>query len=167
MISKSYIQKNLKHFDSRFRRATSPKESLFYSKLALMELCGWIEMSMDDIVLRCAKRRIKDGNNTKMVADVIIKKNYGFDYQRNFRRMLISLVGLAGVERLEKKLNPPIHTLFVSTLQTLRTARNAEAHTYVKGTTRAIDAPSVTLSRFQPIYLGLRALDTRLQKLGY
>lgn len=167
MISKNYIEANLKYFDSRFRHAGSTKESLFYSKLALMELCGWIEISMDDIVVRCAKKRIKDAANSKMLHNEIVRKNYGFDYERNFRRMLIRVIGLIGTEKLERKLNKTAHSKFVSTLSSLKLARDAEAHTYVKGTTRSIDAPSLTLSRFFDVYAGLSSLDAKLRKMTF
>jgi hypothetical protein len=167
MISKSYILQNLKYCDRRFRNAASVKENLFFSKLAIIELCGWIEVSMDDVTLRCARRRIKVQTNIDQVHDTIVGRNYGFDYNRNFRKMLISIIGLSGIERLEKKINQTIHLRFVSTLTTLKMARNNEAHTYVKGITRNIDAPSITLIRFNDIYVGLTEIDSKLSELGY
>ena len=51
MIAKSYILANLNALDARYKRASRAKDALFASKLALLELCGWIEESMDDIVV--------------------------------------------------------------------------------------------------------------------
>lgn len=50
MIVKGTIYKTLKDLDRLFTKETDPKKQLFYSKLALMELCGWIEVTMDNIV---------------------------------------------------------------------------------------------------------------------
>ena len=65
MIAKSYILKNLKALDKHFINTNSSKDSLFYSKLALLELCGWIEESIGYIVLRCADRKLNDNKNKK------------------------------------------------------------------------------------------------------
>ena len=89
MIARSYILDNLTTLDRKYRNSTTTKESLFYSKLAVLELCGWIEESMDDIVLRCARRHLKDQANIDYVHEDIVKRTYGFDYQRHFRRMLM------------------------------------------------------------------------------
>ena len=56
MIARTYILDNLNKLDVRYRKAATLKDSLFYSKLAVLELCGWIEESMDDVILRCARR---------------------------------------------------------------------------------------------------------------
>jgi hypothetical protein len=55
MITRSYITSSFKFLDRKYRKATTSKELFFYSKLAIFELCGWIEESMDDIILRCAR----------------------------------------------------------------------------------------------------------------
>lgn len=82
-------------------------KKIFYSKLALIELCGWIEETMDDIVLRCAKRCLKSPANQKFIKDVIIKPNYNFQYEA-FRKMLMIVIGLATLEKIEKKLEKTV-----------------------------------------------------------
>ena len=45
------------------------KESLFCSKLTIMELCGWVEESMDDVVLRYSRPgRNKSGTSRSAVS---------------------------------------------------------------------------------------------------
>ena len=58
MIGKTNIERNIKQLKTNFNKTNSPKLELFYSKLAIIELCGWIEESMDDIVLRCSNPKI-------------------------------------------------------------------------------------------------------------
>jgi hypothetical protein len=155
---------NLARLDRLFRKARTHKESLFYSKLAILELCGWIEESMDDVVLRCAVRCLKVSGNRAYVETAIVKRNYGFEYERHFRGMLGRVVGLAHVERIERRVDPSIHARFIGTLSTLSTVRNAEAHTHLKGVTRAINAPSVTRAQFADVYAGLVEYDRVLRK---
>lgn len=164
MIARGYMQDNLTRLDGLFRRARTTKEAQFYSKLAVLELCGWIEESMDDVVLRCAVRCLRVSANRKYVEDDIVARTYGFEYKKHFRSMLARVVGLLQVEKIERKLDPTVHARFTSTLGTLSTVRNAEAHTHLKGVTRVINAPSVTLGHFSDIYAGLAAYDRVLRK---
>ena len=145
--------------DRKFRVAQSTKESLFYSKLAILELCGWIEESMDDIVLRCSNRHLRERSNKNYIEKYVVQRTYGFDYEKHFRKMMIHLVGVINVERIEKKVDPIKRDLFKSTLSSLKTMRNAEAHTHLKATTRQINAPSVTLSQLPAVLDGLMEYD--------
>lgn len=167
MIAKSYILRNLTELDSAFRNAKTQKHAVYFSKLAILELCGWIEISMDDIILAHCGRHVKVNKNTKYIADDIVKKTYGFDYERNFRKMLINLVGIVTCETLEAGLPAPIHARFLAQLQSLKVVRNSLAHTYLKGSpaTMTIDAPSVTKARFTDVFNGLKAFETELRAI--
>lgn len=162
MITHSSILANLRTLDRMFRNATSRKESLFYSKLAVLELCGWIEESMDDVVLCCARRHLKDEANFTYVQNEIVRRTSGFDYQQHFRRMLIQLLGVINVERIEKRVDQSKRLKLTATLEALKTVRNAEAHTHIKGVTRHINAPSVTLNQFPALYEGLVEFDATM-----
>ena len=164
MISKTYIQTNLQNLDAAYQRAGGNKLSYYLSKLAILELCGWIEMSMDDVIQRHCNRQLSEAANRKYVENDIIKRNYGFDYQYNFRAMLIRLVGLVQVEQIEAQTNAVTHALFETNLTSLKTLRNGLAHTYTK-TLGQIDAPQITRARFQPLYDGLHAYDQQLRAL--
>jgi cystathionine beta-lyase family protein involved in aluminum resistance len=165
MVSKSYIYSNLKQLDVLYNQARTQKEKLYYSKLAMLELCGWIEESMDDIIKKCANRVLKVEKNKKYVAD-IIKKTNGFGYDEHFRRMLISVVGLVSIEKIEKKVDPSKYCQFTAALNNLKSARNREAHTHLKGTTRIVDSPSLTIGNFQHVYEGLKEFETKLKELN-
>ena len=60
------------------------KRSLL-SKLATLELCGWIEVSMDDIVIRMAKRLLSDPVDRATYESEFVNRVHGFDYQIHFR----------------------------------------------------------------------------------
>lgn len=167
MITRIYILDTLKMLDQKFKKSTSQKESLFYSKLAILELCGWIEESMDDVVLRCARRHLKIRKNVNFLETEIVKRTSGFDYQNHFRRMLIQLIGLINVEKIEKIVDQNKRLKLMATLSALKKIRDSEAHTHIKGITRNINAPSVTLNQFPALYGGLVEFDAVMRRTKF
>jgi hypothetical protein len=105
MVTRSYIVSNLSSLSRSFTNAKNQRDSLFFSKLAILELCGWIEESMDDVVTRCSARRLKLQANIEHCEKQIVKRTYGFDYQEHFRSMLIRLLGLINVEKIESRVD--------------------------------------------------------------
>ena len=156
---------NLRSLDHQYRKARSAKEALFCSKLAILELCGWIEESMDDVVRCCAVRHLNLQDNLTFCERDIIKRTHGFEYEPHFRSMLIRLMGLIAVEKLEKKIDQNIHAAMLAVLSSLKNSRNSEAHTHLKGTTRILNAPSVTIGQFQPVYDGLIEFEKQIRKM--
>ena len=69
--------------------------------------------------------------------------------------MLIQLIGIVKVERLEKLVDQSKKDQLKATLSILKSVRNSEAHTHIKGVTRHINAPSVTIAQFAVVYEGL------------
>lgn len=58
MIVKKYIRNTLDSLDSKYNSAltsSDPNEPVFYSKMAVLEYCGWIEEALDKIAIRCIK----------------------------------------------------------------------------------------------------------------
>lgn len=137
---------------------------LFYSKLALLELGGWIEISLDEIFYREVKFRM---SNTSYIKEMkgSIKKNSGFAYEFNIRKVLIQLIGHHGIELLESNMNAATFIRFKAELISLRNSRNSEAHVYIKGTTRSIDAPSITRARIEPLHAGLLELRDKVRQI--
>jgi len=166
MPIKKHIEENLKHLDQSYRGETNPKRALYFSKLAILELCGWIEISMDEIITNYCDKKVIALPNKKIVAD-IVKTTYGFEYEKHFRKMLLSLIGVVAFERLEASVNVSIATKFKSHLVTLKNIRDRLAHTYIKGAPgiNSLDAPSVTLSRLREIYDGLNEFKKQLNAL--
>lgn len=114
---------------------------------------------MDDIVLRCAARHLVRPDNRKFCKDDIVKRTYGFEYDKNFRSMLIRLLGLISVENIEARVDQSKRDSMKATLTVLTGQRNTEAHTHLRGVGRTINAPSVTMGQFQPLYEGLMEFD--------
>lgn len=153
------MSRNLDLINRSYLKASSQREAFFFSKLAILELCGWIEESMDDLVMRCAIRHLREPTNREYCKRDFVDRTYGFDYQKNFRFMLIRLLGLINVETIEARVDPTKLDSMTAALASLKGQRNTEAHTHLKGTIRTINAPSVTIAQLQPLYDGLREFD--------
>lgn len=165
MIAKSYIERNLRRINRLYAGTANTQDALFYSKLATLELCGWIEVSMDEMVLRTARRLLKSSSDQSFYKKKYVKKVYGFEYNQHIRPMLIGLIGVQGVVKLENRLDPVLFDPMRGALTTLKPHRDTQTHEYIKGATLVLDAPSVTLSRFKTIYEGLTELDRGLRLL--
>lgn len=163
MVVKKHILNNIKRLNSLYNTSTTV-EATYYSKLAIIELCGWIEFTMDNIVEHFANKHLK----TKPFKDSfksIKEKNYGFDYKQNFRKMLSQTVGMHNTEKLETKLNHSGQIAILNaTLDSLKTLRNDAAHTYVDAT-KTYQAPSVTKAQFEQIFPILKDFSKEVKML--
>ncbi|MDC8005542.1 HEPN domain-containing protein [Aureisphaera galaxeae] len=164
MIAKSYIRNTLEELNKLYNNSQSQKKAIYFSKLALIELCGWIEETVDDIVIKHANRKLNDSSNKDYCRKNIVKPNYGFQYNRNIRPMLISTIGLIEVEKLERELERTGKiTLLKGYLANIKDSRNSAAHTHLKGTTRTYNAPSRTIGDFNKIGPILEKIDQKLR----
>ena len=161
MIVKKYILSNLNRFDRLYNQSlisSDPKDPIYYSKLAVIEFCGWIEMSMDDIINRSAYPYLKTTIFKQMLSDTI-DNVYGFQYKKHFRKTLCHAIGMVKMEKIETKLinNGDLDT-FKSQLDNLKKLRDEAAHTWVSGTTPIYPSPSIIISYLMIIYPILRFL---------
>lgn len=165
MIAKSYIKSTLEELNQLYNSASSQKKAIYFSKLAVLELCGWIEEVFDDIIIRHSKRNLRLPVNKLYTQERIVNPNYGFDYKKNIRPMFIGLIGLIQMEKLEKELEKTGKiTLLKSYLGSLRVTRNKAAHTHLRGVTVTYNAPSQTLGDFHRICTILEIIDSELRK---
>ncbi len=127
----------------------------YYSKLALLECAGWIEESMDLIVRRCVSiRRVR----SRPVIDYIenlIEYNYGFDYKKNFKKILCQTIGVVEFNKIERSIDSITLSNFIGALTTLKTIRDTHAHTYILNTPAPFHSPSWVRSTFTNLYNGL------------
>ena len=165
MINKGQIQKNLIQIDNSYIKSKRPRQTLYFSKLAILELCGWIEESMDNIVQTFAGRRLRKPANLTFIEKQVIRRTYSFEYDQHFRSMLIQVFGIINVERLENNLDKTKFDIMKSTLISLKECRDKQAHTHLKDTTMIIDAPSTTQNRFRIVYDGLKDIESCIRKM--
>ncbi|MEE4634250.1 hypothetical protein V2K98_12035 [Pseudomonas alliivorans] len=154
-------------FDAGLKTGCSTKTLNYYCKLALIELCGWVEQAMDELILASAARSAIAGHGEIKIR---VDKTYSFDYGEAFRPLLLLLVGYKQCEAIESKLNGAPLSAFQtmkSLLSTLRPHRNAHAHTHLESSMNQIMAPSSTRAHLKNIEKGLIEIEMELISLGY
>ncbi len=163
MVVKKHILNNIQKLDRLYNSAPTT-EATYYSKLAIIELCGWIEHSMDNIVDNFANRRLRTTPFRDMFLSI---KNgtYGFEYKKNFRKMLSNTIGLHNMESIESSLTTTGEiAILEATLASLKTLRNNAAHTFID-TTTTYQSPSVTKSQLLIIYPILKKIGQQVRTL--
>ena len=166
MVNKTRIQSNLKQIEKLYQKYMSDRSRRgeYFSKLAIIEVCGWIEESMDDIIRGYTNKHLKEQKNLTFV-EALIGQTHSFTYKANFRNMLIQIIGIVNVEKLEQVFDERKFTQMTSSLGVLKQRRDDQAHTHIKDTTPTIDAPSVTKNRFQNVYEGLKDIESCIRNM--
>jgi len=165
MIIKGYIKKTLDQLENLYNKHTSLAKDIYYSKLALLEFCGWIEESMDAIVSKRVMSSLKTSRFKKILRKNIIKENHGFQYSSNFCPMVIKTIGIINAEQIELKMNSTGQIDILSTeLGNLKKSRDDNAHTFIRGTTTIIQSPSITKNQFKIIYPILKKYEHEINK---
>ena len=95
--------------------AVGPERPKLLSKLALLELCGWLETEQDRIMGTLDGSCLKDPTWTQKE---IVEKTFGFEYGRHFRPMLVKLIG----EHLTRRLESQIDQKYPGDLERLRSS---------------------------------------------
>jgi hypothetical protein len=165
MIDTEDIEKTLLSLEDLYNEAEQTNEIRklsFFSKLAIIEVCNWIEEVQDKMLMQLTQDKINE-ENKKYIGE-IIKNNHGFGYNKNFRKLLLNIIGIIELEKVEKKLEDN-----GSALQRLRTElgnfkkeRDRAAHTHIKEVTERYDAVSLTRSRFDNLVFLLNLLSQEL-----
>ncbi len=132
--------------------STDPQAPIYFAKLAILEYCGWIEESMDEIARRAIKRKIRTITFEQIFNDKIIGGTSGFQYKKHFRPMLIQIIGIVGMEELQDHLDRTGNLdVFIKELEDLKKNRNTAAHTWI-GVTNTYPAPSLPLKSLNIIF---------------
>ncbi len=162
-ISKILLLLEQLYNDPEFSKI-DPKWPKLVSKLAILEVCGWIEESMDYIIRNCANRHLKMSVNQDYIEKTVIKLTHTFNYEK-FRDMLIKTIGIIKVEELENSIDSRKFHIMKSVLGSLKVDRDKHAHKHLKETTSQIAAPSKTKDNFSKVYDGLEEIDNKLIQL--
>ena len=138
-------------------------EPTYYSKLAVIEFCGWIESVMDAIADKYMLSKLETPDYIKLFKDAK-EKNHGFQYNNNFRTMLCGTIGIRKTELLEKKIGAANVAVLKSVLGTLKNERNSAAHTQTNATS-IFQAPSTTRSQLHQIFPILESFYNEISKM--
>lgn len=165
MIKKTLIIKELNKLNILYNSSlvgTDIDLPKYYSKLALMELCGWIEENLDNLILEYSNKKL---TSSSYVVNKV-KNNSSFN-SSSFKELLILIIGNVGFEKIEDKINLSKKTRLTSTLDNLKPMRDSHAHTTIFGTSQAFFAPSRIISDFNNVYEGIKEYEKFLKKMSY
>jgi hypothetical protein len=122
------------------------------SKLATLELCGWLEGEFDKIILNVQDGRLNDSDWVRVE---ILSRTNGFRYTEDLRAMLTKIVGEVFVRRVEEKMeqkHPRELERLKSLLGYLWKVRCSFAHADVAAniaSQQKFEAPSWTLNQYK------------------
>jgi len=166
MITDSEISDTLvllkDHYDAEFGVKKMPE---LYSKIALLELCGWIEDSMDEIVDNFTKRTVKT-NDYLQVFESIKENTHGFQWDKHTRRMLYSTIGVHNVEKLDYQLqHKGIFIQKVENILEILWKERGMAHTHtISGNTYQF-TPSVCIGHLRDIYPVIKGISEEMETI--
>lgn len=145
------VQDTLNLLNTRFNEETAPERPKLISKLALLELCGWLENWMDDFI----KELSHDQNcEIEFINSSVIKPNHGFNYKKNFRSMITKIMGEYCVNIVERRFEatyPGDLERLKNHLGQLKGLRNDFAHNQYNAVIISqahFQAPSIIIANF-------------------
>lgn len=160
------VETTLRQLDAWYREASDgAQRPKLLSKLALLELCGWLEGEFDRLILRAQAGRLDD---ELWVQKKILDRTNGFDYDDHFRPMLCRLVGEVFARKVEARMdaqNPGELLRLKGLLGDLWKKRCAFAHADVTANVasqQTFDAPSWTSNQFRILNGLIRRLETAI-----
>lgn len=138
-----------------------------YCKIGLIELCGWIEQAMDEVIHASSART---GCTDLAWLSKETENTYSFHYEEAFRPLLYGLIGQKQYEAMELALNGKAKTAFPSMkalLSTLKKPRNIHAHSHLLPATEPINTPSTLRGHQKTIAAGLSEIEMYLTGIGH
>lgn len=168
MVSVDKIEDTLKWLEKCYDNSkdTYIKESRIYSKMAVLELSGWVEESMDGIILNLADKKLDSKNARRRLEKIILNVN-GFTYEKHFLKMLRKSIGIINEESIKKQIYDRADgTLnkFKTALDKLYNKRNPLAHTFSQEQQQRFDSPSQVRGYYNDICSGLKAFEEEIAK---
>lgn len=138
--------------------------AILISKLALLEFCGWLEETIDEIAINCISATIPKAIDRQRLQDKI-DHTTGFSY-RSMRELLTHALGVKKYNEVEKRLNKDgsLERL-QSKLASLNKHRRDAAHRTVQGAMETYNSPNVILSDFNYSLVILQKLWTIVREV--
>lgn len=145
------VASTLQALDVWFKEPTTSNErTKLLSKLAILELCGWLEVEFDRLIRLVEVGRL---NDSAWVEKNVIEKTNGFTYNSHWRPMLCKVVGEVFARRVELAMevaHPTELEHLKSMLGQLWKDRCSFAHADMNtnvATQQTFNAPSWTISQ--------------------
>ena len=165
MIDFTTIHTNLAHLDAEYSSTTDITMSILYSKLAVIEFCGWIEVSIDTLAKDYLNNSILDHTLIGKV-ESFIDGHYGFNYDRNVLPIICSAIGTSNWENIIDICPVSDFANFLTVLGNYKRMRDSAAHTNVIiGITMTYYSPSVVLNDYYKIKPAIHFFESQIAKL--
>ena len=161
MLPKTSIEDILKDLQILYDNHPDNNHKIYFSKLALLELCGWIELAHDEIIKNYSDTKLTIKINKDEIEKIVIAQTYGFSYKSHFRPMVIKLIVFHRVEILESNLNSDI-LILKAQLGDLYKLRNKAAHTPTIGEIPTYQSPSSMLGYLNSLHTKLTNFEIEL-----
>lgn len=146
------VASTLQALDVWFKEPTTSNDrTKLLSKLAIIELCGWLEVEFDRLIRLVEAGRL---NDLAWVEKHVIEKTNGFSYNSHWRPMLCKVVGEVFARRVEQAMDaahPTELEQLKSLLGQLWKDRCSFAHADMNTNVAAqqtFNAPSWTISQY-------------------
>lgn len=167
VLANEEISATLKELECRFLAdGVADRELELLSKLAIIELGGWVEERFDEIVVEYVQRKLTDNEEMDRIRKEVIDKVYGFDYDSDIRPMIERVIGSVNYCVIKANL---IHSggyfILKSVLGELRHERNRVAHTHWMGVTRKLAAPSSVINWLKRIYPHINDIEKCIRNM--
>jgi hypothetical protein len=147
------VQETLRQLDNWYNEpGVGSQRPKLLSKLAMLELCGWIEGELDRVVISAVAVKL---NDAPWVNEKVIGKTSGFHYGDHLRPMIARLVGETFARQIEIRMEqdyPGELDRLKELLTILWKRRCGFAHADVNtniATQQAFDAPSYSLNQYR------------------
>jgi|GEM_PF-3076353 len=160
------LRKTLRFLDKMFldhQSAEDAEEAVAFAKLAVLEFCGWVEMTIDDIARKAVCISLPE-DHQRAPLEELIKKTSAFGYKNNITPIMVAAIGSVRFAAFEQTLrNEGVLSQIEGVINSAEfiNMRNRAAHTFNDGTQRNYDAPSAILGRLDqvaPLLDRMRAL---------
>lgn len=165
MINYTDIEDTLNRLEREYNSCSETQLSILYSKLAVLELCGWIETSVDTLLKEYIDDNICDDNNKKLI-NSIIDRNYGFKFKEHIFPMLCSVLGISNVENILDSIPDRDMQNFKTLLGNYAKIRDFAAHNNVEiSTTPRYNAPSSVLHDYLLIKPAIQLMENKIKRI--
>lgn len=170
MIDYVSIENTLKLLDREYNNAQNSSQvdsqmPVLFSKLAILELCGWIEVSVDNVLFEYVNNTVVKEENKKIIRERIAV-NYGFKFKTNLQPLFCSVFGIKNYEDIIGALSDQELANMQTTLGNLAKLRDIAAHNNTEvGITPTYNAPSQTITDYKKIKPAFEIIEKEIQKL--
>lgn len=154
VVDKEKILTNLNKLNELYNNSISDDLTpIFYSKLALMEYCGWIECSIDILMMRVTENEYE--SIISSTGKSFLNNINNFSYKDHFIKILVQVLGMINAEKVVKhfKETGELDVLKSKLDNTqLRQSRNIAAHTYHRDDSVRYDAPNIFITDVNTLF---------------